>query len=542
MTGYDPRLLIVCVAAATAMVACSEGAGDVEPTYHGTVESIVNDNCSSCHYPGEGAPIDFHTYEDVADNAQLALGYMDNGQMPPWTPDSDCREYKDQRVMAQEDIETFRQWIENGTPRGEVPEDYEEYEPPRLPEADLRIGFEGAPYEPDPELDDEYRCFQLEKEFDEDVYADGIHVDTGGKEVIHHANIFLASPHVVGGVEELEQSAEGPGYPCFGGPGFDNIDLIGSWVPGVQPIFAPEDSAILIPEGSRLVMQIHFNTLFADAEPVDPEVMLYTRDEIPDYRVYAMPFAILDFVVPPGERESKHTREFTNRSDESWTVLGAAPHMHMLGERVHSEVVHEDGSTSCLVDIPDWDFDWQQEYRFYDDEWIEVEPGESVRLTCEFDNSPQNQPVIDGEQQQPQQVTWGPNTTDEMCLNFLVVQEPYEPTDSTELCGEFESCRTDCDEPSSMSCLLNCGSNDTDCGFCLLAELQDCGEQFCPDELDGMQGCLINCGQEALAGGDIEACFDEECPDESSALEECIEPRIAGGYCNEQLDACNVEY
>lgn len=537
MNARDFLLAIVALTVlGPGLVACS----DDPVTYHGEVRSIVDENCSGCHYPGEGAPLNFHTYEDVRDQADLALAFMESGDMPPWTPDPDCREYKDQRVMSDEDIEVFRRWIEDGKKEGTKPDDYEEFSVPEHSEADLRLEIPDAPYEPREDLTDEYRCFPLGENMEEDVFATGVHVDTGGKEVIHHANIFLASPHVTDEVDALEASSDGPGYPCFGDAGFNSIDLVGSWVPGIQPIYAPEDSAIIIPEGARLVMQVHFNTLFADPEPVSPAVMLYTRDDPPDYQVRGMPFAIMDFVIPPGESESRHTREFRNRSGDTWKVLGVAPHLHMLGSRATVTVDHGD-SESCLVDIPDWDFDWQQEYRFLDDEWVEVETGDTVRLSCEFDNSPDNQPIIDGEQIEPQEVSWGARSTDEMCINFLVVQQPYDDSGGGELCEDFGECRDACDDRFAVGCLFDCGAEDIDCGLCLFNEVQACANQYCPEELDDAWDCLFNCAQEAQGGGGMEACLEDTCPEESSALEDCLRPPIEGGLCDHSLEQCNVE-
>jgi hypothetical protein len=44
-----------------------------------------------------------------------------------------------------------------------------------------------------------------------------------------------------------------------------------------------------------------------------------------------------------------------------------------------------------------------------------------MQLTCEYDNSAANQPVIDGVQQPPKDVAWGEGTADEMCLNYFAI-------------------------------------------------------------------------------------------------------------------------
>lgn len=549
-------LLLLGLLSGLFLSSCSEPGGEEEVdsqetigeeivplTYYGQIQSIIGARCATCHYPGEGAPLEFHTYENVRDMATLALAYMESGEMPPWSPDPSCREYRDQRIMPAEEIDLFRQWIEEGHQEGERPENHVDPGPPVTPEPDIRAGLIGGTYHPRDDVGDEYRCFLLDQEFDAETFVTGTHVETGGVKVIHHANIFLANRFDIDRVEALEASSEGPGYPCFGGPGFNSISLIGAWVPGMQPITVPEDSAIVIPQGSRLVLQTHFNTVFADPEPVSPEVTLYTRDEPPQFRIRGLPFANMNFVIPPGESESVHVETYRNSSDQTWNVLGVAPHLHSLATRVTLDVRHQDQSErTCLIDIPDWDFNWQQEYRFLDDQWVEVAPGDSLRLTCIFDNSPENQPLIDGVRQDPQEVRWGDRTVDEMCMAFLVISEPYQPPSEGELCEEFVDCRTDCSDPYSIGCIFNCGAIELNCGVCLINGAQRCSQRHCPQELRPALPCLLNCAQAAQTGGDMDGCLQEQCPEESGALEECLRPRIEGGMCNQDIQSCNVEF
>ncbi len=48
-----------------------------------------------------------------------------------------------------------------------------------------------------------------------------------------------------------------------------------------------------------------------------------------------------------------------------------------------------------------------------------IEKGDKVTLSCTFDNTQANQPVINGMQEIPQTLTWGEDTLNEMCLNFF---------------------------------------------------------------------------------------------------------------------------
>ena len=44
-------------------------------------------------------------------------------------------------------------------------------------------------------------------------------------------------------------------------------------------------------------------------------------------------------------------------------IHSASHHMHELGTSQTSTMRHADGTESCLLDIPDWDFNWQGAYK-----------------------------------------------------------------------------------------------------------------------------------------------------------------------------------
>lgn len=81
----------------------------------------------------------------------------------------------------------------------------------------------------------------------------------------------------------------------------------------------------------------------------------------------------------------------------------------------------------CLVETPDWDFDWQRIYNF--DAPIEnlpvVKAGDVLTFTCKYDNSLENGAVALALAEQglskPIPVKLGEQTLDEMCLGVLQV-------------------------------------------------------------------------------------------------------------------------
>ena len=163
--------------------------------------------------------------------------------------------------------------------------------------------------------------------------------------------------------------------------------------------------------------------------------------------------AVIDLDIPAGDPEVQFTRTVRNWSDQDVTLGSVTGHMHLLGKRLKVEVVRADGAEECALELPEWDFEWQQAYQLPDDDRITLAPGDGLRLSCTYDNSAENQPVVNGEQQEPRDVTWGEGSLDEMCLTYLGVIEDFSPTAPT----PDSAC------PSSDGCLADCAADDLDC-------------------------------------------------------------------------------
>ncbi|MCA9705553.1 MAG: hypothetical protein KDK70_06890 [Myxococcales bacterium] len=110
-----------------------------------------------------------------------------------------------------------------------------------------------------------------------------------------------------------------------------------------------------------------------------------------------------------------------------WSVLN---HMHKVGVDMKTSLIRNTGSEDCLVQTPDWDFDWQRFYEY--DAPIEQAPrvfsGDTVRVRCTYDNTLDNPGVVEALGQQgleaPVEVRLGEETLDEMCLGVYGIAYP----------------------------------------------------------------------------------------------------------------------
>src|SRR5207344_2431328 len=97
-------------------------------------------------------------------------------------------------------------------------------------------------------------------------------------------------------------------------------------------------------------------------------------------------------------------------------IFIAAGHMHLLGAAVRLELNPGTPNARVLLDIPRWNFHWQNAYTLAKP--VEAKPGDVVRVTCRHDVSKRVHAAHTGAAipQTPRYILWGEGTTDEMCL------------------------------------------------------------------------------------------------------------------------------
>ena len=109
--------------------------------------------------------------------------------------------------------------------------------------------------------------------------------------------------------------------------------------------------------------------------------------------------------IPAGSTDVTH--EFTFAVPINLKLYTGSLHMHELGKTAMVSLEHTDGTEECLLSVSDWDFEWQQTYRF--SEVVEVSAGTSLKVQCSWDNPTDKD------------VDWGDGTSDEMCLATMLM-------------------------------------------------------------------------------------------------------------------------
>lgn len=418
--------------------------GSPQVTYERDVRPVMESRCTSCHSTGGIAPFELTTYEQVAALKDAIAFSVKNRTMPPYLAAPGCTEYADDQNLSDEQIAMLQTFASTGAQRGTVtkpPSSSSASLDTSLPQIDVTLGM-AQPWTPMKDPDD-YHCFVIDWPHQTDKYVTGFNVKPGNTRVVHHAIAFLIQPDKVSTITALDDAEPGPGYTCYGGPGNNqsSVAWVGSWAPGVSPSMYPPDTGLLITPGSKIVLQMHYNTAAAPnaMDRVDQTFIELALADTVKRKAFIMPWANPDWVrnrkmpIPAGQADVKHSFQFDPtgflrnisggvlQNNAAVRVHAAGFHQHVLGTGGRLEIERPDGTNQCLINLPRWDFHWQRSYRLASPKVLRV--GDQLKLSCSWNNTDQFQPVVNGQRQPTRDVNWGEGTGDEMCLGILYVSE-----------------------------------------------------------------------------------------------------------------------
>lgn len=391
----------------TARVAAPKGT----VTFTKDIAPILYQNCTSCHRPGEAAPFSLSAYADAKKRARQIALVTEQRVMPPWKADSHG-EFQDERRLTDAQIALVKEWAAEGAKEGKLAD---LPAPPHfapgwaLGPPDL-ILTPARTYSVTAEGRDVYRCYVIPTDFAEDRFVSTIDVRPGNRAVVHHAIAYIDTS---GTARKLEAASHdgSPGYPEGGGIGFLPAGMLGGWAPGALPHRLPAGTGILLPKGADVVLEVHYHK---DGKPEtdQTQVALYFNKETVDKPMHLFPLANLGLRIPPGDKNYEIHAKLPVIFDA--TLLTIFPHMHTLGRQMTVTATLPSGAKQTLIDVPDWDFSWQGFYAYKQP--VHLPAGSRIDLVAHYDNSEDNPR---NPSHPPKLVTWGEQTTDEMCLCYL---------------------------------------------------------------------------------------------------------------------------
>lgn len=425
------------------LVGCSPAfAQSVTFTEH--VAPILYRNCISCHRPAGTAPFSLLTYPDVARRASFVQHVTERRIMPPWKANPHFRSFANEKRLTDAEIKTIQAWVQGGALQGPakampaLPPFVSQSELPEQPDLVLKMR---EPFRIKGNNKETYICYKIPYELPADTYARAIEFIPGNRKVVHHV-----SYQILGVAEEVDLY-NSPDYFVFQDTDFINDEhdygyfnlysktgqppvqtYHDGWLPGTSPHVYPEGIGFKLPKkGVVLIRNLHYGP-----SPIDQEdqssVHIYFSPKPAERTIMFTTFRPngLDFSkdnLLPADTVVKYHMNIKLDADVS--LLNINPHMHLLGKYFKAVAVPPAGDTIPLIEINEWDFNWQEFYRFK--KMLKIPRGSVIYAEAIFDNTAQNP---NNPQIPPQPVYFerGMDDKDEMMrLTFLFL--PYRPGD-----------------------------------------------------------------------------------------------------------------
>src|SRR5436190_24118083 len=171
-------------------------AQSASPTYSKDVAPILYKNCTSCHRPGEIAPMSLLTFTDARPWIKSIGTQVAKGAMPPWHADPAYGEFLNDRRLSAAEKDTLLRWVNAGGPEGD-PKDLPA--PPKYADG-WAIGqpdvvFEVQEDHPLPASGTvAYQYFEVPTTLTEDRWVQAVEVRPGNRATVHHVIVYMRPP------------------------------------------------------------------------------------------------------------------------------------------------------------------------------------------------------------------------------------------------------------------------------------------------------------------------------------------------------------
>jgi hypothetical protein len=424
------RLLCLSVASAALL---SAGTTSQPVTFYKDVLPVLQKNCQTCHRPGEAAPMSLLTYDEARPWAKSIKQAVATKKMPPWFADPHYGKFSNERTLAQADLDTLVNWVDNGAAAGnpkDAPTPISWVEGWRIAKPDVVLSMT-APFSVPASGTINYQYVVIPTGFTEDKYVQMAEARPGDPAVIHHIIAFIREPGnpwlrnlkpgVAFDAREAEREAEAqpqkPGQHREGG-GFGG-DFLAGYAPGTLPNIMEPGEAKLVPAGSDIILQLHYTANGKAATDISKVGVVFATTP-PTKRVLTLAATTANFAIPAGDPNYKV--EATLKLQDDATLINLLPHMHFRGKDFTYRVTYPSGESETLLEVPHYDFNWQLTYDLAQPKVLPK--GTVIDCIAHYDNSVNNKFNPDA----TKEVHYGEQTWEEMMFGFFDVSVPLNKT------------------------------------------------------------------------------------------------------------------
>jgi hypothetical protein len=405
----------------------AEQAAPSKPTYTKDVAPILFRNCTTCHRPGEIAPMSLLTYDDVRPHAKDIRDEVSEGHMPPWHAAAPKGTFLNERGLTPDEKDVLVRWAAGGAPEGD-PKDL----PPTPVYPDgWAMGKPDVVFEMQEEYSVpaegviEYEYFYIPTNFTEPKWIQAIELRPGNREVVHHALAFYRATADMKRPPVLRPNRDQMVLPPPPKQGTrpqreDQTPsrMLATYAPGTNPQVLRPGTAIRLEPGGVIELQMHYTANGKAAKDRTKIGLQFSKDPSPR-EVRVTHFFNGTLSLPAGSPDVRVDADISFVSDA--VVWGIFPHTHVRGKKWEYVLELPDGTKKNILSVPTYDFNWQTYYMFT--EPLEIPKGSRLVSSAWYDNSAANKSNPDPKVT----VKWGDQTWEEMQYTGLLFSPALAP-------------------------------------------------------------------------------------------------------------------
>jgi hypothetical protein len=174
----------------------------------------------------------------------------------------------------------------------------------------------------------------------------------------------------------------------------------------------PEGYGFYLPKNSDVIVQVHYHRN-GRVEKDRIAIGLYFARKTEGMKRFKGGVIAGRFIaIPAGSERFKVTGDV--KVVEDCLLHSVMPHMHLIGREIKVTLKEPEGDARTLLNITDWDYNWQETY--FLKQPMKLKAGSVLTVDAVYDNSARNP---NNPNNPPRLVTFGEQTTNEMCFVFL---------------------------------------------------------------------------------------------------------------------------
>ncbi|MFV2055304.1 MAG: hypothetical protein ACC707_02510 [Thiohalomonadales bacterium] len=348
------------------------------------IAAIFSENCINCHTDENVGAFSLlpeeNGWQNTVDNIDTMRSTIVGKQMPPFLaqPFAQCdKKFENAFSMTAADIQSVSDWLDQGLPAG--PEDAAAIQIPALPTlaGEVYAVTMTEEYTPKGVVDghhEDVRCFVVDGMMQDKMLV-GYDVVAGNNKNVHHVQLYTTTS--LTGREDARTFADQKevGYSCYGGSQIapSNVKLLASWSPGSGATHYPAGTGLLVKghtdplQRPQFIVQIHYLVKQGTAPGADRSTVnlqLVDTNSVMQADILALTDDNRTINFQADDTKLTFNASTKNTRINDVEIRAIMPHMHDLGASVQVNLSDANAIKNCLINIPDWSYEWQRFFYF----------------------------------------------------------------------------------------------------------------------------------------------------------------------------------